>query len=222
MKTILTPLLVLAFSIATSLADGGIPVNRETHAVTVPHTLLTLTDSQREEIDVTGSLTLTSDQWKELRAIGPDCPKRIERVVLETYDDCGCDLIDTFYGIQLNTGAVAVTHGLLTSGWGCRNLILALAQSREIQLRVDARGQFYYGGALIPYPRLLEMVTASAQQRKDAGISAGSLGVVRPAGVRRKDAAVRERLDTLFKKAEAAGWEPWYLTKEDAEAAENP
>jgi len=100
-------------------------------------------------------------------------PKRIDQLVLETYDDCGCDLAGAFYGIQLNSGAVAVTHGQLTGGLGYQNLIVALAESREIKMRVDARGQFYFGGVLIPYPRLLEMVTASGKQRKEAGVSLG-------------------------------------------------
>lgn len=217
MKTLIRQMLVLGFSAGIVLADGGIPVDRETHTVTVPHTLLTLTDSQREEIDVVGTLTLTPDQWKELRTIGPDCPKRIDRILLETYDDCGCDLIGVFYAIQLSTGSVAVTHGQLGSGWGYQKLRLALAESQKLQLRVDARGQFYYDGVLIPFPALLQMVTASNKPPEAGGIILRDFGVVRPSGVSRKDAAVADRLETLFKTAEAAGWEQWYLTKEDLE-----
>jgi len=186
MKTLIRQLLVLGFSAGIVFADGGIPVDRQTHSVKVPHTLLTVTDSQREEIDVVGTLTLTADQWKELRAIGPDCPKRIDRILLETYDDCGCDLIDVFYAIQLNTGAVAVTHDQLSSGWGSRKLITALAESNKLKLRVDARGQFYHEGVLIPFTRLLDLVKASSKKPRADGIILREIGVVRPSGVSRR------------------------------------
>ncbi|MES2923903.1 MAG: hypothetical protein V4819_20285 [Verrucomicrobiota bacterium] len=217
MKSLIRQLLILGFSIGIVSADGGIPVDLATHSVKVPHTLLTVSESQREEIDVVGTLTLTPDQWKELRAIGPDCPKRIDRILLETYDDCGCDLIDVFYAIQLNTGAVAVTHDQLSSGWGFRKLQLALSESDTLQLRVDPRGQFYHEGILIPFPRLLDLVKASSKKPRADGIILRKIGVVRPTGVSRKDAAVADRLETLFKTAEAAGWEQWFLTKEDVE-----
>jgi hypothetical protein len=208
MKTLPRILMILSALSSAAFGDGGIPVNRDTNQVTVPHEMLTVSDSQTEEIETMGTLTLSSEQWEQLRAISSGCPKRIEEILPSTYRDCGCALIGVFYGIQLSPNQVAVPHYEIAEGSDSTNVRSALNSSTKLILRMDGRGQFYHGGALIPYGELLQLLANS-------GKSDRKLGVVRPIGVKRNSAIAKERLDALFKTAAAAGWEEWNLALDE-------
>ncbi len=168
--------------------------------------MLTISESQTEEIESLGTLTLSSEQCQELRAISTGCPKRIERILPVTYRDCGCALIGVFYGIQLSPSQVAVTHSEISGGSEKSDVRNALESGTDLILRMDGRGQFYFGGALIPFGDLLKMVANSGKPDSNR-----MLGVVRPIGVTRDSPVAKDRLDALFKAAKAVGWEEWNL-----------
>lgn len=208
MRRLSGSLIMLSVLSTAVLGDGGIPVDRATNQVTSPHVRLTLSDSQKEEIETMGTLTLSSEQWQSLRAVSTACPKRIERILPSTYRDCGCALIGLFYGIQLSPDQVAVTHDQISGVPDSADVQSALNTRSELCLRMDRRGQFYYGGALIPFSDLLKMVANSGKKER-------WLGVARPIGMKRDSAVAKERLDALFKAGEAAGWREWNLALDE-------
>lgn len=209
MNTLHRILILLSGSSFLAMADGGLPINRKTHEVRVPHVTLTISESQTEEIDSLGTLTLSSEQWQQLRAISPNCPMRIEEILPVTYRDCDCGLAGVFFGIQLSTNRVAVTHSEIAHGSDGSNVRRAIESGKDLILRMDKRGQFYYGGALIHFEDLLKLIadTAKADRMR-------MLGVVRPLGVKRDSSVAKERLDALYKAAAGTGWEEWNLARD--------
>ena len=72
-----TSILVLGLAMAHSSLADGLPKD-EQDRLAVPHTLVTLSPSQVEEMEALDSVTLTREQWAGLRKVSPNTPKRIE------------------------------------------------------------------------------------------------------------------------------------------------
>jgi hypothetical protein len=214
MKTLVGTIVLLTAMVGFAIGDGAIPVDLASKRILAPHTTLEITDSQREEVEVIGTLTLTTDQWQQLRAISQTCPKRIEMVLPLNYHSCGDDLIGVSYAIQLSESQVAVTHEVLRSGSAKMTLERALGSEKIVVLRMDRRGQFYYDGVLIPFEQLLRLVTTRGADGGEAEdhreirpqTQTRHLGVVRPMGVGRESAVAKTRLDQIFGAAATAGW----------------
>ena len=66
MKSLSLLMASLLTSASLVLADG-IPVNRKTGKVEVPHTVVSLTEEQIEETQTLGTFTLTPEQWRDIR-----------------------------------------------------------------------------------------------------------------------------------------------------------
>lgn len=215
MKTLFAIIILLTSTVGSAIGDGTIPVDVASKRVLVPHTSLEITDSQRVEIEAIGTLTLTTDQWQQLRAISQTCPKRIEMVLPLNYNSCACDLIGVSYAIQLSESQVAVTHEVLRSNSGRMTLERALRNETIVVVRMDRRGQFHYEGVLIPIEELLRLVTTrgadggEAQDHREIRPQTQTrhLGVIRPMGVGRESALAKSRLDQLFAVAASAGWQ---------------
>ena len=198
MKSSLAFLLLLA-----GIASGdGIPV--ADGQVTAAHTVLELSDSQAEEVDVLGSLTLNPAQFAKLRAIGPSCPKRFETVLPVTWNDCTCDM--NLYAIHLSRQRVAVLHRQLEVP-AAQVLENRLKEQGDLFLHADRRGQFYHDGVLIPFPRLLELIGQSSGKARPGNIPEElQLMVELPVGLDRNSAALRTRIDELRDAATRGGW----------------
>lgn len=207
-------LLVLA---APFVRGDGIPVDHRTGRVKVPHSVLRLTESQSEEIETLGTLTLLPEQWQQMRALGPSCPKRFDAVVPVTSRDPAPE--SAAYVIQLSSVEVALVHSVIadpvTPGFASELADL----SRDISLYADRRGQFYYLGVLIPFSRLIQSMSASSGKwpTETNPPSPGrmpppqferqrELGVELPIGLSRHSTTLKSRLDKLFQAAKAAGW----------------
>lgn len=199
MKALLLGLLVLA---GRCFADG-IPVTAG--KVDTPHEIITLNTSQAEEIETLGTLTLTKDQFEKLRLIGPFCPKRFETVLPVSWDDCTCDM--DCYAIQLSEKEVAVTHSQIEwPAW--RDLELRFSEVHQgLSFRADRRGQFYWQGTLIPFPKLLELLKASDGKAKPGNIpDKNQICIKLPVGTSPDSAVFSDRLGKLREAATKAGW----------------
>lgn len=140
---------------ATLVLADGIPLDRKTGEVTVPHTIVTLTAEQVEETQTLGTFTLTPEQWREIRAKSPQCPKRFNNVVPVTWNDCTCGL-EEGYVIALSRDRVAVLHEG-TSAVSINTVSNELFKNRRVTtLRLNERGEFHLGGILVPFPTLLK------------------------------------------------------------------
>ena len=140
---------------ATLVLADGIPLNRKTGEVTVPHTIVPLTAEQVEETQTLGTFTLTPEQWREIRAKSPQCPKRFNNVVPVTWNDCTCGL-EEGYVIALSRDRVAVLHDG-TSAVSINAVSNELFKNRRVTtLRLNERGEFHLGGILVPFPTLLK------------------------------------------------------------------
>lgn len=153
MKPITLLIMSLFASASPALADG-IPVDRETGKVDVPHTIVSLTAEQIEETQALGTFTLTPDQWRAIRAKSPRCPKRFNTVLPVTFNDCCCG-IDEEYVIALSRDRIAVLHGG-DSGVSVGAVRHELFKDRRVTtLRMNERGEFHLAGTLVPFPTLL-------------------------------------------------------------------
>lgn len=196
-------LILLAIPFGALLGDG-IPVD-ENGRVTSPHTVVAISESQAEEIETLGTLTLSVEQWQKLRAIRPSFPKRIEYVLPVTWGDCTCDMDP--YVIQISRNEIAATHdGLVDEAHSCFQESLGDPYN-DIYLRTDRRGQFYYQGVLISFPKLIELVAASSGKRPEKYNEKHRwMCVEMPLGITRDSAVVKSRLDKLFQVAARAQW----------------
>jgi len=157
MKSITTITLLGSLCISFLRADG-IPVDRETNKVLIPHIIVSITPEQKEETQALGTFTLTTAQWKALRAKAPEMPKRFDEVIPVTWNDCTCG-VEWPYVIQFPDDKMAI---LLGDG---------LAMNREewseqlysdtgIGLRANERGEFFHDGKLVPFPTLLSALSS--------------------------------------------------------------
>ncbi len=196
-----SPLLILAcLFTAHFLSAEGPPVDVKSRSMTVPHQKLVVSASQREEIEALGTLTLDAAQWERLRQFYPDMPKRIESVLPVTYNDCTCDV--GVYAVQLDPNTVAIAHEQFSEEG---NLDTVLAEGKELLLRVDRRGQFYFKGSLVPFQRLLDAVRASKARPAGAGDEAW-MSVDFPLDVLRTTKEVASRVKLLAEAGAGAGW----------------
>jgi hypothetical protein len=190
------------------IADG-IPVNDDRTRCDIPHHLLKLNEDQLEEVTVAGTLTLTREQWKQLRSINPAAPKRIEPILPCTYNDCTCgiaegELGDNNYGIWFKNGTIAVVLDdppKLFSEWSVDKKNSDCAQ---MNFRMDERGQFYEKGGLVHYSEVkarTAWIPANTQNK--------SLGIELPPHLTSTDAALAERLKELSDIAKTAGRDFW-------------
>ena len=201
------PLAALVFTtmgVTSMLKADRIPIDLKTRTVTDEHIMLEVSDTQAEEMDTQGTLTLTTEQWQLLRNKGLMWPMRLEWIVNYDEDTCGCALMGNT-GIRVDEKRVAIVPGYSEIENAEQALHSARDESRNINLRADRRGQFYAEGILIPFRDLLAYFEKPSEP-DDEGRQP-SLNVSFPAGIERTSAAVKERVDKLEATAKASGWE---------------
>lgn len=222
MKTIAR---LTAFMFATgALAHArGLPVNLKTGTVTVPHTVISLSAEQVEETQILHTLTLTSEQWREIRAKSPGCPRRFDTILPVTYTDCDCCWPEK-YVIVLSRDRVAVLHDE-ESEWSVSSIHAALFKDDvTTNLRMNERGEFYIDGRLLPFQTLLKALAVTPEgvkRDKDGhllidvvdGAREGevfsvwrSLYVELPIGMKPSDAAIASRLQEVVNAAKKMGF----------------
>ena len=114
---------------------------------------------------VGNSLSITNDVlavW--IRKDFPGCPKRFEAVYPSDYDDCACGRTGISV-TQVNRSQVRVSLGLLRHLSPTGSLQRALKRGEDLQLSVDNRGQFYFGGNLVPFQQLLETIREAHSEK---------------------------------------------------------
>ena len=153
MKTT-TCIIAALLAIASSAIADGIPVDEKTGKIRCKHTVVSLTAEQIEETQTLGTFTLTTGQWKELRAKRPDCPKRFDNVLPVSYEGCSCG-VEGEYVIALSRDRIAVLMPE-NSKDELRSVRWALFKSRIVTLHANERGEFHAGGILVPFPLLLQ------------------------------------------------------------------
>jgi len=190
--------LVVAFLTKTTFADG-LPVDPHTHQITVPHSVVRISDSQRDEIDVLGTITFSQQQLESLRKSFPRCPKRIEHVFPITFSD---NIEAPSYAIQVTADSVAIVPA---SALPIRDYIGTKFGLLRCMLDVDRRGQFYVYGILVPFNQVLKMVkeTKGFEQPKEE--NERKIKISLPFGMKRDDDVVKSRIDQILKEAKKAG-----------------
>lgn len=210
MKSIALFVTSLFASATLALADG-IPVDRKTGEVKVPHTVVSLTEEQVEETQTLGTFTLTSDQWRKIREKSPQCPKRFNEVLPVTYNDCLCG-VGSEYVIALSRDRVAVLlHG--DSGVNVESLRYMLFNDGFAPLRMNERGELHLGGKPIPFPTLLKAFATPPDdgKRNDDRY----LNVELPVGSKPTDAVFESRLRQIAAAADRIGLQQNLFPTED-------
>lgn len=195
---VITPVLAL-FLTAVSFGDG---IPAENGKLTVPHTIITPNVSQVEEMTVLNTLTLTKEQWLELRKVSPNTPKRLVGIVPVTHNDCTCGM--EVGAIRMKDGKVGVIHEEQTAG----SLAWRFDQKNRLDLAVDERGQFYFEGILVRYPVLLETIRKSKPMTKERAPNGweGGAYISVPPGMSHTDAVFAGRLKEIFGELAGKGW----------------
>jgi hypothetical protein len=187
------------FASASLVLADGIPVDRKTGKVEVPHAIVSLTAEQIEETQTLGTFTLTSEQWRTIRAKSPQCPKRFDTVVPVTWDSCSCGL-ERGYVIALAKDRFAVLHEETLDV--NPQMLGYFFDYNNYVLRMNERGEFFLGGRLIPFPLLLK---ALASLPDDARRGNRVLEVGLPTGSKQTDAVFESRLRKVAAAADRIG-----------------
>lgn len=197
-------LLGVSLAVATVAWGDGLPFSEKEHKVLVPHTVLALNASQVEEAEALGTLTLTADQWGAMRKIGPSCPKRFETLYpFDLHDNVG----ETEpYVIMLSRTTAAILHDDIKA-LSADYYSIVLWQQGNLELKVDNKGQFYFEGKLIAYPRLLQAI--AKRPACTPGYQYPSENTLRfsiPVGMSRESDSLKTRLNEVESTARKAGW----------------
>ena len=205
-------------NIRSNSFTDGIPVDRKTGEVTVAHTVVSLTAEQIDETQALGTLTLTSEQWREVRTKSPQSPKRFTNILPLPWPDRSFGA-DVEYVIELSRDRMAVPHKEDYSV-SVTYLRDELFKDSITSLRVNERGMYHLGGNLVPFPTLLTaFATPPDNAQRDAEgklvITATIdgremtvprwLGVKLPAGAKPTDAVFHFRLKQLADAADQIG-----------------
>lgn len=225
------PLLFASLFASTSLVlADGIPVNPKTGKVEVPHTVVSLTEEQVEETQTLSTFTLTPEQWQEIRAKSPQCPKRFTNILPVTWADCTCCVGDgSGYVIALSRDQIAVLHRG-DSTMGVESVHYELLKNRRVTtLRINDRGEFHLAGILIPFPTLLKAfaVPPEGAKRSDKGkllvtvsedgrvyTCSPGLDVELPMGAKTTDAVFATRLKQVATAAGQVGFRVLFSEEE--------
>jgi serine/threonine protein kinase len=201
----------------TQIADG-IPLDRKTGQVTVPHTVVSLTAEQVEETQTLGTLTLTAGQWRDIRSKSPRCPKRFSHILSSALPDDAL-VIRGDYVIELSRDRMAVPHDAAASVT-VNSVRAGLFENSVALLHMNGRGEFHLGGKLVPFPTLLEALAtppddsqpdhggklALAANGEDRRITAPRwLDVKLPPGAKPGDAVYQFRLRQVAAAADKIG-----------------
>ena len=202
----------------SSKAADDFPVDRKTGVVTAPHTVVSLTAEQLDETQALGTLTLTPEQWRVVRAKSPQSPKRFNTIVTLPWPD-GIHAVAGESVIELSRDRMAVLHGG-DAGPSVESVRGELFKDSITSLRLNDRGEFHLGGELVPFPTLLKafatppddarrdeeaklIVTATIDGRETT--APRWLGVKLPAGAKPTDAVFQFRLRQIAAAADQIG-----------------
>jgi hypothetical protein len=203
---------------AAEVLSEEVPLDRKTGNVNIPHTVILLTASQIDELQTLGTLTLTSEQWREIRVRSPQCPKRFIHILPVPWPDRSFGA-EVDYVIELSRGRAAIPHRS-SSSVSVEFVRNELFQDPVISLRTNDRGEFHLDGKLIPFPVLLKAFANSPQEvvrndRDKVEITDTNrdleaavpywLHVKLPAGAKPTDAVYHSRLKRLSDAADRIG-----------------
>ncbi|TAG84697.1 MAG: hypothetical protein EAZ24_00690 [Burkholderiales bacterium] len=200
-------LAIFLLALSSASFGEGIPVNRETWQLTTPAELIAISESQREEIDVYGTLTLDSKQWKRLQRKHPSISKRVTVVPLN-YDDCTCGMSN--YVIRTAPLEVAFPRHITVRRIGSVKELLesefedSAERQSHLDVHVDALGRAYVRGTQFSIKQIEDFLKEPTESLKtksdrslviyDAGPSTGF------------NETSQKRVDRLMIVAQKMGW----------------
>lgn len=204
MKTRTLSLLLLL--VPGLLFGAGLSLNETRTKFEGRHYLVKLSEDQLEEVTVVGSLTLTRTQWEEVRKLSPGTPKRIDTIFPSTHNDCMCEMEEETYGVWFKDGTLAVVYGDHTVPFEKLDTETKTNLTKDLNFRMDERGQFYHEGKLVPYPEVKARVAYLRALPVDKeGEGSGFLQIEIPPTCKATDPALAGRLKELQTIAKTVG-----------------
>jgi len=184
----------------------GIPVNRKTGKVIVPHTIISLTAEQEQEVIALGTLTLTQEQWQQRREKDSNAPIRATAFPI-TYDDCMCGQVGSYVVVLSDTKAA-----LFPSDKYQYLIDDSIPLVIEEGVRMDRQGEFFCFGMPCPFATVLEAFSAQKKWEQEYG---GNLPKVIEAQTKElADVKQSDSLSPKSKKEEIARLESWIAENE--------
>ena len=186
----------------------------------MPHSIISLTPDQVDEMQTLGTLTLTDEQWRSVRIKYPASPKRFPHLLSLAAPDRHHGA-EADYAIELSRDQVAVLHRSEASA-SAEEIREQLFRHAIVSLRANGRGEFYLHGKLVPFPTLLkalekapELADRDADDKlvipaEDKGKSKSAavprwLGVKLPTEARPSEPVYQYRLQQLATAADQIG-----------------
>jgi serine/threonine protein kinase len=212
-------------TLSTHFSDR-VPVDPATGEIKAPHTVVVLTADQVDETQTMGTLTLTTEQWRAVRAKDPQSPRRYPHLLSLASPDRDHGL-QADYAIELSRDRMALLHRSDMS-FGVEQIREEIFHHAITSLRANERGEFHLNGKLVPFPTLLKAFATppAPAQRDDHGKLVVSenidgktataprwLGVKLPAGAQPDDAVYQARLQQLAAAADGIGLRHALLAK---------
>lgn len=183
-----------------SLADG-IPVNAE-HKITVPHSVIDLSDDQIDEIESLGTLTLTSAQFEKLRKLSPGISRRYTHVL--SLEHIGCTCFDYPFCLRMDEKHAAIIH----EEFDLDRIRWKMGESSFINIYADSKGGFYLNGVAIPLPMLLQSIDLGPKKHSpDLQPKEMRLAVILPAAINKIPKKLHDTLKQIEMHAIKHGWQ---------------
>ncbi len=181
MQVILFILLILC---AATVSADGLAV--KDGKLVDDHTVIELSESQAEEVEVLGTVTLTDVQWRNLREVSPSCPKRFTKLLSIDHNDCTCGMSE--YLVILSGRRAALLHGLLEDEQS-DDLKMVFTKKRpdvygtrwdnyfapNLEVRIDSKGLFYLAGLEIPFDKLRYVLSLPQEGEYKSGDTAARI-----------------------------------------------
>lgn len=206
------PTIALSLVLSALCHADGLPKN-EIGELTAKHMLIEPNPSQVEEMEVLNSVTLTKEQWAEVRKVSPNTPKRLQGIIPITWNDCLCE--ERCEAVRMLDGKLAI----FLEDQSVQTISFRINPFGSLVLQVDHRGQFHLNGILVKYKTLIDAIRASEpvkpEHRKDYVGGTAKLDV--PPGMNVEDPVFEDRITSVYVELAAKGWNngslPYWLSE---------
>jgi hypothetical protein len=200
MKLSILHITLLCILVSSFAYSDGLPVDPK-RKIQVPHSIISINESQKEEMETMNSITLTKDQWEQIRKVSPNTSKRLTGILPITWDDCTCGI--PYDGIRMTDGRIAILHKEQRP----ESIRYMLSPRSKLIIHIDSRGQFYINGVLIRYNILREAIKISDSfNTQPNSPQKGSAIILIPPHCSPKDPAILERATIIYQDLANKGW----------------
>ena len=191
------------FLISTQILGDGIPVNKKGE-ILVPHIKLNLLDFQIEELEILGSVTLSTQQYDLLKTIGNNVPKRFNTILSINYDDCTCGI--GLYAIQTASDSIAIINKLLQRDPKSELQFKVCELQEDVNFYVDSESHINFNGITLSDEQIVEVFQYFSKIKEDLEVRKHKYAIFNYSFNQKRDEKLEERINKISTSIKSAGW----------------